>query len=474
MVFRFGLAVFRRRFFRRLLQLSVFLLLAFCVASAIAAYRFNLSLPAAAKGLCRIAALYAIEIGIGLYDPYTPRLANLGPDSEEAAPADGLVRAEDFFQRGANQAAPSRKKIQILEVENEKIQQSPVSFSYQPYDEPRLHELRNKYRLDEVVAGSYSEFEQMVRLRSWARSHFRRRDYQPLMPNFDALEVLDRNVRNPSDAPLDLSKQYDPCHFFPLLYSQVLLSMGHTPRLVSINHGLAEVWSNQYKKWIEMDAELDWHFEKAGVPLNAMEVRQEKFEEKPSSVRIVRGDQSSGDANTTMVHLKVESIPVEAMINYHTKDFKLVELRNDWLTNHYFAGHPRRSLNNTLRFEDTRLEDKAESKELDRLLVPFTKQREDLYWTLNQAEIWVRDSSSLERLDLVLKTVTPNFDCFEIRIDQQEPIRSAHEAFAWDLHEGQNSFTVAPVNKFGIRGIPSKIKVRLAPPDLAEKHSPEG
>lgn len=474
MVFRFGIAVLNRRFFRRCLQLGVFLLLAFFVASAIVAYRFNLSLPAAAKGLCRISALYAIEIGIGLYDPYTPRLANLGPDSEEPAPADGLVRAEDFFQRCASQTASSPKKVQILEVENEKIHRSPFAFSYQPYDEPRLHELRNKYHLDEVVAGSGSEFEQMVRLRSWARSRFRRRDYQPLMRDFDALEVLDRDVRNPSDSPLDLSKQYDPCHLFPLLYSQVLLSMGHTPRIVSINHGLAEVWSNQYKKWIEMDAELDWHYEKAGVPLNAMEVREEKFGEKPSTVRIVRGNQSSGDTNTTLVHLKVESIPIEAMINYHTNDFKLVEMRNDWLTNHYFSGHPRRSLNNTLRFEDARLEDKLVGNEIDRLLVPSTKRREDLYWTLNQAEIWVRDSSSLERLDLVLKTVTPNFDCFEIRIDQQEPLRSAREAFAWNLHEGENSFTVAPVNKFGVRGIPSKIKVRLASPDLAETHSPEG
>jgi hypothetical protein len=82
-----------------------------------------------------------------------------------------------------------------------------------------------------------------------------------------------------------------------------------------------------------------------------------------------------------------------------------------------------------------------------------------MYWTLNQTEIWVRESSSGDRLDLVLRTVTPNFDSFEIQIDGAKPIHSPAGAFAWTLHEGENALTVVSVNKFGVRGIPSTLKL---------------
>src|SRR5262249_27756983 len=220
------------------------------------------------------------------------------------------------------------------EVHNECIVYSRFRFQYQTYEEPRLHELRRKYRLDEVTAQATDEFGALVRLRNWTRSRFRRRDYQPFMKNFDALEVLDRNLRNDAGAPSDHTKYYDPCHFFPLLYCQVLLSKGYQARLTNISqrvaHGMAEVWSNQYKKWIAMDVELNHHFEKDGIPLNMLEVHNELFEDKPSRVRVVRGEQTSGDPSPAVAALGRE-VTVEGMISYH-RDLEIIAMRNDWMT----------------------------------------------------------------------------------------------------------------------------------------------
>src|SRR5262249_27593244 len=145
------------------------------------------------------------------------RLANLGPGSAETAAPQGALRAEDYFRMVQERAANFGERVRLVNLGNETIHPSPFRFLYQPYEEPRLHQLRKKYRLDEVIAGASCEFEQMVRLRSWCRSQFRRKDYQPWVDNFDALEVLDRKLRNEADEPLDLRKHFDPCVFFPLL-----------------------------------------------------------------------------------------------------------------------------------------------------------------------------------------------------------------------------------------------------------------
>lgn len=451
----------RRRWVRYPLLMGVALCLAFLTGTAVLAYQYDLSLLGSAQTLGRLLALVGIQAGVRLYDPCTPRLAELGPGSRGVEQDSGLLRVEDFFQRDSCRNLEPMRRLQVVKIENETIRRCPFRFSYQPYDESRLHQLRKKYRLDEVIEGATCEFEQMVRLRSWTRSQFRRKDYQPLTANLDALEVLDNNHRNILDEPLDIRKHFDPCHFFPLLYCQIMGSMGHTARLMSINHGMAEVWSNQWKKWVAMDAELDWHYEKEGIPQSMMEMRDENFESKPSTIRIVRGTQSSGDVSTTLVHLKVKDVPVEAMIKYHLNDLTIVEMRNDWMTNHYFAGHPNRSLQNTLSFDDERLRGRKQihTNGIHGLFYPSTSRRDDLYWTLNQTEIWVREFEGFGEVPLVFKTATPNFDYFEIQIDNREPIRSSSESFTWRLHDGENSFSVVALNKFGIRGIPSRIKL---------------
>ncbi len=460
-----------RRLLARLLQVAAVLFGAFLIAALYVSYTYDVSLLGAGEFVGRKTALLILEAGLKVYDPCKTRLAELGPGSEETDPPHGALRPEEYFQASEKPSAPCEGHLRTLKIEDETIRRSSFRFYYQPYDEPKLSQLRKKYRLDEVVAETSCEFEQMVRLRSWCRSQFRRKDYQPFTKNFNALEVLDRNLRNDSDRPLDLRYDFDPCKFFPMLYCQVMLSMGYTARFVSIGHGMVEVWSNQHKKWVSMDAELDWHYEKDGIPLNMMEVRDDYFAPQPHRVRIVRGNQSSGDPNTTLVHLKVQELPVEEMLKHHLLDLCIANMRNDWLTNHYFVGHPRQSDADCLMFEDPRL---GTERDLWRRLYPRTANRRDMYWTLNQSEIWLRETSSAERLDLVLRTVTPNFDSFGIQIDNATPIHSASGSFTWTLHEGYNSLSVVTVNKFGIRGIPSSLKLTrcsLAPSPTAQSGS---
>src|SRR5262249_44999911 len=136
---------------------------------------------------------------VTVYDPCQPRPVPLGP--EAGLPAGDWARLEDHLRDAATLGGFSRERGPVKEVHNEAIVPGRVPFGYQSFDEPRLHELRRRYRLDEVVAGAKDEWDAFVRLRNWTRSRFRRHDYQPFRNHFDALEVLDRNLRNPDGEP---------------------------------------------------------------------------------------------------------------------------------------------------------------------------------------------------------------------------------------------------------------------------------
>ena len=447
-----------RKTLRGLAYASCALVALFFLLSGVIACRYHVSLPSAGRAVVETACRVAVQAGVSIYDPCASRSAGLAPDDHGLRAWGDYERIEDFLARGQSKSGVDARGVKVTKVHNERIVRSIHSFRYQPFDEPRLHELRAKYGLEDVVAGASDEFEAQVLLRSWARSQFRRKDYQPMTANFDALAILDRDLRNDANEPYQPRKHYDPCHSFPLLYSQVLLSMGHQARMMSIGHGMVEIWSNQHGKWIAMDAELDLHYEKNGVPLSMLEIHNENFVEKPSKATIVRGTQSSGDSNTTMVHLGAEELSVDGMVYYH-KHFAIVDMRNDWLTNHYFRGHPARGNQSVLIYDDPRL---PRRRHLQDWLHLRTSREDDLYWTLNQTEILVWDKHpGANALHLAFDTVTPNFDFFEVVIDGTRRIRSSSSALEWKLHEGSNTLSVCAVNKFGVRGITSSVELQV-------------
>ncbi|NOY96705.1 MAG: hypothetical protein GXO81_10110 [Chlorobi bacterium] len=55
------------------------------------------------------------------------------------------------------------------------------------------------------------------------------------------------------------------------------------------HHGINEIWLNDYNKWFLSDAKYDHHFEKGGIPLSALEIRDEYLKNKAADIVMVRG-----------------------------------------------------------------------------------------------------------------------------------------------------------------------------------------
>jgi hypothetical protein len=386
--------------------------------------------------------LSGISLYVQVYDPCGAATVEsiTGPFDELSEHLVGIPLEEFLLQN-------KDKKITVKDAHNEKIIESPFSFYYQP-DTSELRDIRNKMGLDDIVKGAQSEIDIMIRLRNWARTQFNRKDFQKKIDPFNSLNIWLKKQRN-HEKRNKKQDEYYPCHFFPLFYSQMLLSMGFNVRIVGIYdrvygtpHGFTEVWSNQYGKWVSMDPDLNLHYTKNDIPLNMMEVHLLRYMREPGLV-----------VHQIIVEPGVQ--PLESakdMLNYH-KYIRLADLRNDWLTNTYFKGHPKRSDLSTLFFEDKR-EERFWS------LYPRTENPADMYWTLNQAEIYV-DEKKYEsgKINFIIKSVTPNFSHFVI-VNNKKSIKWNSSFYTWLLNDGINRLTVKPVNTFGVEGVESWVELQ--------------
>jgi hypothetical protein len=416
----------------------------------VVAYRYDVPVRDAAVSVTREVLLDGLALAVNIYDPSTVVPVRLGPGRIDTS----YVRFEDAM--ASEGWASDLWRVVPLEVDNARILRAPWEFRHQPHDEPRLHELRQRYGLDQLMAAAPSEFEGMVRLRHWARTQFARRHYQRKMANFDALEILTRGERL-EGLVYEPDRMYDPCHFFPLFLAQLLASVGHTARLVSVTHGMTEVWSNQYAKWVLFDAELDLHYEREGIPLSMLELA-ETDPDDVSRLVIVASPREDGQENPTMVFLGQPSLRPGDALGMFKESLEITELRNDWMTNHYFRGHPSRGEASTLVITPPGVNVPRERQFVQRLR-PHAADPSEAYWTQNQAEIHtapVKDGT----VPLSFDTMTPNFAHFEVVVDGkvQDPV--ADGRFTWRLHDGENSLIVRPVNAFGVRGIASTLRLR--------------
>jgi hypothetical protein len=164
-------------------------------------------------------------------------------------------------------------------------------FKFDSADNPKLKTLREKYYLDEVVAPGKDEFERQVLLMDWTHRQFKKFG-QPSTNCHGALPIL---------------KAIDEGHtFYCSHYAEVLVSaaasLGWVDRPLALRrhqgvnkvggsteHSVTEIWSNQHRKWVMLDPTSNMYLEKDGVPLNALEIREEWFYHGGTNLAFVVG-----------------------------------------------------------------------------------------------------------------------------------------------------------------------------------------
>jgi len=316
------------------------------------------------------------------------------------------------------------------------------------FTDPRLVELREKYHLEGVIKGASDEWTAQQLLKDWV--YRRIPGGTPVSGPGTAMEILDRAAKG--------EKFY--CTYYAITYVEAAHALGWQARKIGVDrkhpggyllgsshHGVAEVWSNQFCKWVLMDSQSNLHFEKEGVPLNAYEIRAEWLLNEGDDVdHIVGAPPHTIEKNPAMVWSVPDSdeiatyywIYVQDSVLVNSTDSKFLLLEDEhnvgeiWFQNDGELGHT--------QFHNAYLKNRFEP----------TNRIDDLYWTVGIVEMEVAGS---ERglVHLKLGTYCPNFTAYQ-KTSDGATWQKTEQTLDWPLKSGWNTLGLRTVNSAGVTG----------------------
>ena len=373
--------------------------------------------------------------------------------------------------------------IKVNELVNRPKILSSYNFEYENPLHPKLKELRRKYKLDNVIKGCNSEFEKMLKLKSWVAGmwNWHQPDPKEDMIKWDALDILKTDKKGNVKGGF--------CLHYAIVYMQVLQSFGFNARIVNTNysvwggHELTEVWSNQFGKWILMDAEYDTYFadKKTGIPLNTLELHnlflkqyypnevidrnnwsRENFIKRVESkgspktiVCIVSGGAKGGTLKeydwlkpsidlpaycSGMGFLNTGYFRMLPRSNFLSKPYPIPinHGRAHWAWTGYYSWYDKQT---------------PRAPEFNK----FTNRPNDLYWNLNEVDF----SAELKKKGQLLISFTtnsPNFDHYELKINGIIKTIKGN-SYLLELSPGNNDLEICVVDIMNNKGRTSKLNV---------------
>jgi hypothetical protein len=362
-------------------------------------------------------------------------------------------------------------ELRVVEYQNEWIVRSPHRFGYEAWDTPRLRELRERYRLDDVVATGETEWEQLLLLREWV--HRRWSHGWSSAPLDDALAVLGRAEQG----------EDFHCEYYAATLTQCALALGFQARRLDISksdtawiapgeenvgHSVVEVWSQDWHKWVVLDPDMNAHYEHQGIPLNGLEIHRLWKAGRWRELRMVRGKAPFRVTTSAASGYATQFRPW--LIHDIFADFGRFNAtdyysRLSWhLRNDYFSSPGPVP---TLRWFDH-----TEPPQLVHWNQPIVDARwtcdeRDAYWTLNQAQIDLRLTGENLRAPVVIVEVEhsmPNLERVVVKIGEDGAWETYREPILWTIVPGKSVVEAKPVSMFGREGYTSRIVIRFFRP----------
>jgi len=378
-----------------------------------------------------------VEVTLATADPLvTPRLSEITLDT---AP----TLAKDWT-----------KAVKVVDSHNEEIVRTSIPFRYEPFTQPRLKELRTRYRLDDVVSGAKTELDIIAKLAAWASRQWKWEEWHldEFYPAWDALEIL---KKHPDGKPVGgFCQQYDlvflqACESFGFVGRDISIDSGTLGRPTMIGHEPMEIWSNQFRKWIWIDGTAAYYPEDSatGVPLSLWEVRRRQL-------RVLRGQEVEP---TRIVHI-VDSVHPWRGLDV---DMSFAELRLIPRSNFLEQKWPLPLNNGRRGWAWTGFDVWTDADVPAELIHPNLVTRHGNFeWTLNQVHYALEPTLKRGEFLVHLDTETPGFETFMAEIDggEKSPVTAI---FPWKLHAGRNRLKVWPRNNAGRDGIASWIDLEM-------------
>ncbi|MBT4482340.1 MAG: hypothetical protein HOC71_01525 [Candidatus Latescibacteria bacterium] len=361
-------------------------------------------------------------------------------------------------------------------VHNGRVARSSFPFGYENLLHPGLKKLRKDYKLDRIVKDARTEFDVMMRLLNWAYRIPVTSDQYSWDWNDVPLLVKGESGMPKLQPDYEGRRRDAMCLYSNQALIGALLSFGFQARHSNIHsegvsgHEITEVWSNDFNKWVHMDATRDYYYFDldTGIPLNVLEIHNLLAEQVPRvetwqrpfapelADRIgprIRIGMREGDNPVSIVEHGRHLLEIMG-------HFRIIP-RNDFLTRPLpvpvHTGATMWGWDGFLNYYDAKFPKRYEYQlQTDRAL--------DFYEPLNQAEVFLHETDEPGVLEVEVDTFTPGgFDAFLIRIDDGEWTEQKEQGWIWPLTGGIHMLEVRTRNVCGVLGPTSKMKVTYNP-----------
>ncbi len=310
-----------------------------------------------------------------------------------------------------------------------------VPFVYESPDAPHLRELRECYRLRELIDDAENEYDAMLRLGAWVGTRW---DHgTDAVPGGSAIlnpvAVIQAGERG--------AKFW--CEIAAKTLVLAATSLGWVARLTTTSrdgytweHAVAELWSNQFCKWFVIDPDFNVVYESDGVPLSAFELchRSEALTlANQLSVRLIAGTK--------------RSLPLADILPFYA--YTHIEMRTDWHTRRLRRGSPAGG--------DLQTWWTARTGFRPLLTVKVRNDRSDLFdWQVNTVMVSAYHLEKLGEQETVLRLgfigYSPYFERFQACLDDDLWQESASGMFSFNLTPGEHTLKARVVTLSGEPG----------------------
>lgn len=347
-----------------------------------------------------------------------------------------LVKAE------AN--ANALKLYNITRWDNSGLGFAPIHL-FDSWTNERLQQLRKKYQLDTLRTPERTELDVQIAALSWVHHRWK---HNPLNIAFrpDALDILDSAAAGATYR----------CAEYAEVLCQVLQALGYPARVVELHskgvsfgiakaHVATEVWNNDLRKWIYLDAQTNAMWKHGITLLNSSEIRDMIIDKHLDSLEMY------AFPSRWLSHEQIK--PSEWLRYFHYLFFRLENrycerpesvlglaplcyLRRDQTPELLYQGMPR-ALESTMSS--------------NKIYPPMNVVHADI----------IGVSVTKPLIDIRFTQAVPSFSYYHITANGGISIQFS-ELFSWHIQHGNNTLVVRGVNQAGVMGPPMTIELEYA------------
>ena len=288
-----------------------------------------------------------------------------------------------------------------------------IPFVYQRPDAPPLKALAEQYKLQDIIAPGKNEFDKLKLLCAWVGTRWDH-GVDPVPGGnltYWPADVIAAGERGASFW----------CEIAARLTVQSATSLGWPARLVTASrngydwqHALAEIWSNQFRKWVLFDTDYNIYYQADGIPLSAFELCHQGPElQRNGKLQVVR-----------FAPLKPSLKEADLLDLYR---YVHIDMRNDWYSRRLRSGSPASS--DLATWWTAR-------PELGSVLTAKIRVDDPLRfdWAVNSIMIQVDGvADDKKQVNIALRTYSPYFQSFEWTVDDRPWSTDHHQ-------DGRNFF----------------------------------